>query len=87
MIRWGALKLGVDDSLMPAGAPLGLEIVAGCEFVVDIGRRLDVLDNFLFACARVTLEAAVTFSHWERKERTRSSAFCLSALCILARKV
>ena len=85
MIRWGALKLGVDDSLMPEGAPLGLEIVAGCEFVVDIDRRLDVLDDFFFAFdARVALEAVVTFSHWKR---TRSPAFCLSALCILARKV
>ena len=88
MIRWGALKLGVDDGLMPEGAPLGLEIVAGCEFVVDIDRRLDVLDDFSFAFdARVALEAVVTFSHWERKERARSLAFCLSALCILARKV
>ena len=64
MIRWGALKFGVDDSLMPEGARLGLEIVAGCEFVVDIDRRLDVLDDFFFAFdARAALEAAVTFFH------------------------
>ena len=88
MIRWGALKPGVDDSLMLEGAPLGLEIVAGCESSVDIDRRLDVLDGFFFAFdARVAPEAAVTFLHWERKERARSLAFCLSALCILARKV
>jgi hypothetical protein len=88
MIRWGALKLGVGDSLMPEGAPWGLKIVAGCEFVVDIDRRLDVLDDFFFAFdARTVLEAAVTFFHSELKERVRFLAFCLSALCILARRV